>query len=317
MGTQSQLDYLVHPLDRNIAGIFILTLFFTLLAILTGFPIVSFLFILLPVTLAVRHLCVCCMRSAPDYEKISPIDSSWLSPGHITHCLLFIDKGLSLEQLRDVVSTRLLSRPELMRFRSRIVYKGLSRTPYWKLSNSFDSLEEHIIGDEPIVNRKSLRKRLKQLMSQSLPSDRPLWQIRYAFAQYCNQVVLIVRVHQSLSQSGLVSILVHYLSDSPPAQSPTKTRFGGSTLPINIFRAVIVGPLTFFLWFIWAYTRRHNNYLKKCKNKSFRSIYWTSLDLPRVYRVKQVTRRYYHSCHLMYLLTYEWLYISSVTIVMI
>lgn len=282
----------MHPLDRNIAGIFILTLFFTLVAILTGFPIVFCMFLLVPVTLAVRRLCVCCMRSAPNYEKIGPIDSFWLNSGHITHCLLFIDKGLSLDQFRDVVATRVLSRPELTRFRSRVVYKGLSRTPYWKLSKSLDSLDEHIFEDEPIVDRKSLRKRLKQLMSQPLPSDRPLWQIRYAFAQYCNQVVLIVRVHQSISQSGLVSILIHYLSDSPPAQPSTKARFGGANLPINIFRAVIVGPLTFFLWIIWAFTRRHNNYLKKCKNKSFKSIYWASFDLSRVYRVKQVTRRY-------------------------
>jgi len=170
---------------------------------------------------------------------------------------------------------------------------GISRTPYWQLNNQFDTLEEHVIEDEPILNKKSLRNRLKQLMSQSLPNDKPLWQIRYAYANYCNQVVLIVRVHQSLSQSGLVSILIHYLSDSAPIQTTPKPRFGGSTLPINIFRAIIVGPLTFFLWILWAFTRRHNNYLKKSPNKAFKSIYWTAIDLPRVYRVKQVTRRYF------------------------
>ena len=259
---------------------------------MTGFPIVLCLFILLPITLVVRRLCVCCMPSSPTHQKIAPLDSFWLNSGHITHCLLYIDKGLSVQQLRDVISTRLLSRPEFIRFRSRLIYRGLSRTPFWKLNNTFDTLEEHIIEDDPIPDRKCLRKRLKQLMSQSLPSDKPLWQIRYAFAHHCNQVVLIVRVHQSLSQSGLVSILVQYLSDNPPPQPTIKTRFGGSTLPINIFRAVIVGPLTFFLWIVWAFTRRHNNYLKKSKNKSFKSIYWTSFDLPRVYRVKQVTRRY-------------------------
>ncbi|XP_054159859.1 uncharacterized protein LOC128958068 [Oppia nitens] len=285
-----QLDYLVHPLDRNIAGIFILTLFFTLLAIISGVPIVLCLFVLVPLTVLIKRFSACDVVSDEKYQKIAPIDSFWLNSGHITHCLLYIDKGLSVDQLRDVISTRLLSRPELSRFKSKLVYRGISRTPYWKISNNSDTLEENIVEDEPIVDRKCLRQRLIQLMSQTLPSDKPLWQIRYAFAQYCNQVVLIIRVHQSLSQSGLVTILVQYLSDTPPPQSNIKARFGGSTLSINIFRAVIVGPLTFFLWIIWAFTRRHNNYLKKHKNKSFKSVYWTTIDLPRINRVKQVTR---------------------------
>ncbi len=284
---------MVHPLDRNIAGVFILTVFFTLLAILSGVPIVLCLFILLPITILLKRLCACHLPSNPNYEKIAPIDSFWLNSGHITHCLLYIDKGLSIHQLRDVISTRLLTKPELIRFKSRLVYKGISRTPYWQLNNTFDTVDEHILEDEPLLNKKSLRIRLLQLMSQSLPLDKPLWQIRYAFANYCNQVVLIIRVHQSLSQSGLVSILIHYLSDSPPSTTNIKPRFGGSTLPINIFRAIIVGPLTFILWILWAFTRRHNNYLKKSKNKAFKSIYWTAIDLPRVYRVKQVTRRYF------------------------
>jgi len=120
------LDYLVHPLDRNIAGVFILTVFFTLLAILSGVPIVLCLFILLPITMLLKRLCACHLPSTPTHEKIAPIDSFWLNSGHITHCLLYIDKGLSIEQLRDVISTRLLTKPELIRFKSRLVFKGIA-----------------------------------------------------------------------------------------------------------------------------------------------------------------------------------------------
>lgn len=128
-----------------------------------------------------------------------------------------------------------------------------------------------------------------KLMATPLAMDRPLWQVLYTTSTYSNQVILIIRVHQALSQSGLVSILTHYLSDTAPVSSTTKPRFGGVTLSINIFRAIIVGPLTFFLWILWAFTRRHHNHLTKAKEMA--SVHWVTLDLPRVYRIKQVTRR--------------------------
>lgn len=257
---------------------------------MTGAPIVLFLFLLLPFTYVLKRLFQChCTASLPNHEPVSSIDSFWLNSGHITHCLLYLDKGLSIEQLRDVISTRLLSKPELSRFKSKLILKGLCKSPYWKYEEDFNTIEEHVIKDDPISSKRALRQRLIEMMAQSLPADKPMWQVRYAVATYCNQVVLIVRVHQSLSQAGLISILTHYLSDSVPNINNNKPRFGGATLSINIFRAIIVGPLTFFLWILWAFTRRRSNYLKKSKDT--RSVHWITLDLPRVYRIKQVTRR--------------------------
>lgn len=303
-GIRSQpIDYLTHPLDRSIALVFILTVFFTLLALLTGAPIVLILFSILPPILIIKRCCACQLLPfsrtsySKKYQKLQPIDSYWLKPEHITHCLLYIDKGFSVEQLRDVIVSRILSRPEMVRFKSQISFKGCSRTPFWSLVSSsnddpFKFIENHVIEDEPIQNKKSLQMRLMQFMSNPLPFDKPLWQIRWAHASYCNQIILIVRIHQSLCDGvGLVSILVQHLSDSPPTTiMPFKPRFGGSTMPINIFRAVIVGPLTFLLWIIWSFTRRNHNYLKKSRNKSFKSIHWSSYDLPKVIRIKQVTR---------------------------
>src|SRR5699024_5993992 len=140
----------------------------------------------------------------PNHEPLSSIDSFWLAAGHISHCLLYVDKGLSVEQLRDVISTRLLSKPELGRFRSRLVHRGLCRSPYWRYDPEFGTVEEHVIEDDPVDSNRALRHRLTSLMSQPLPMEKPLWQIRYAAATHCDQVVLIVRVHQTLSQSGLV-----------------------------------------------------------------------------------------------------------------
>ena len=161
--------------------------------------------------------------------------------------------------------------------------------PYWKYDSEWDAVDEHVVEDEDISSKGCLRLRIMKLMSTPLPMDRPLWQVLYSTSTYCNQVILIIRVHQALSQSGLVSILTNYLSDSVPISSTTKPRFGGVTLSINIFRAIIVGPLTFFLWILWAFTRRHHNHLTKAKEIS--SVHWMTLDLARVYRIKQVTRR--------------------------
>lgn len=44
-----------------------------------------------------------------------------------------------------------------------------------------------------------------------------------------------------------------------------KPRFGGFNFSVNVCRAVIVGPLTFFLWVLWSFTRRNSNFLLSSK----------------------------------------------------
>lgn len=116
-------------------------------------------------------------------------------------------------------------------------------------------------------------------MSCSLPHSLPPWQIRRCCASYLNQVILILRTHQSVIDGiGMAKLLVQYLADQAPPKTTTfirttqgttattghfKPRFGGINFTINLVRAAIVGPLTFSLWIIWAFTKRKANYLKK------------------------------------------------------
>ena len=44
-----------------------------------------------------------------------------------------------------------------------------------------------------------------------------------------------------------------------------RPRFGGFNYSVNVCKAVIVGPLTFFLWMLWAFSRRHDNFLLSTK----------------------------------------------------
>lgn len=46
-----------------------------------------------------------------------------------------------------------------------------------------------------------------------------------------------------------------------------KPRFGGINFSLNVCRAVVVGPLTFFLWIWWAFTRRKDNFLQSFSSR--------------------------------------------------
>lgn len=119
------------------------------------------------------------------------------------------------------------------------------------------------------------------------------------------KIALIVRVHQALFDGiNLSKILIGLLSDQAPlmfseqqryrleyeklktanrfqmtssdstinnpffnnlACALMKPRFGGFNFSVNLCRAVIVGPLTFFLWVLWSFTRRNSNFLLSSK----------------------------------------------------
>ncbi|XP_015791926.1 uncharacterized protein LOC107368589 [Tetranychus urticae] len=312
------IKYLKHPLDRSIASFFLLTLFFTLLALITGLPVVLTLScFLIPAMLILKCLNCCSKGNPATMIETTPIESYWLIPqsiasrtkcssndddnqnnnnpnslgsnnnlgprtkiNSISTCLLFIDRELNIDQLRDVFMARVVQKPEMARFRSVLCYKGLTRTPVWsRLSFEEFNIEKQIINDCVLTSRSELKDHLTKVMSCSLPHSLPPWQIRRCCASYLNQVILILRTHQSVIDGiGMAKLLVQYLADQAPPKTTTfirttqgttattghfKPRFGGINFTINLVRAAIVGPLTFSLWIIWAFTKRKANYLKK------------------------------------------------------
>ena len=125
------IKYLKHPLERPIGVLLVLTLFFTILAIVTGIPIVIFLFILILSSIVIKRILTCQFQALRSNEtSITPIESYWLCKQVQTNifglntCLLFMDKELSIDQLRNVIMTRVIQRPEMSRFRSILYYKG-------------------------------------------------------------------------------------------------------------------------------------------------------------------------------------------------
>ena len=161
---------LTHPLDRSIAWVMIVTIFFTVLALLSGLPLVLCLCILLPFGILFKKCfsCSCFLktsthpglassanssyinsststlsstrrhqqpatssRSNPPLIPATSLESYWLSNDiknnfrrGICTCLLYMDKGLTSEQLKDVLMGRVLIKDEFVRFRSKLIYKG-------------------------------------------------------------------------------------------------------------------------------------------------------------------------------------------------
>lgn len=121
-----------HPLERSIALFFILTLFFILLAVITGIPTVIVLTLLLIPGYLLQKLFMCrCKSLPPTMSYLTPIESFWINNKLINNyrhgystCILYLDRGLSIEQLRDVVMARVVQKPEMSRFKSIIKRQG-------------------------------------------------------------------------------------------------------------------------------------------------------------------------------------------------
>ena len=231
--TSLPLKVLTHPLDRSISSAFLITLFFTLLALLSGVPVVILLCVLLPIGIFFKVLFSCYFfpspslcslisptsvsaasssgpsspvvlnpsSSRPSYDAtyshrqqlanhssssihssssrqqqasssgqhnkrdreegnrhrnhgrnrsrgsrssrplystyplipVTPLESFWLrndvtnnNKYGICNCLLFLDKTLSLDQLKDIIVSRVLCKDEFWKFSARLEYKGES-----------------------------------------------------------------------------------------------------------------------------------------------------------------------------------------------
>ncbi|UYV70632.1 hypothetical protein LAZ67_8000083 [Cordylochernes scorpioides] len=289
---------LTHPVDSGGACSFVLSVFLVAIAIVTGFPIVVFFGLFLPVAFLVRRAGAWC-SSHQDCAMVAPTEAFWLHDTtfnfHVAHCLFFFQGDLAVAKLRELVMARLIQRTSssgriaFPRFTQKIVrlFSGFG----WVEDKSFD-ITRHVFQEtEPIANKKQLEFRMESLMLEPLDFQKPLWEIRVV-PEYgpMKETVLIFRIHQSLCDGiSLVRILSTCLSDSQFVPR-LKPRFGGATFPMNVFRALIVGPITFLAWFL--FWRKDYNYLSRGQKPAghYRVTWSRSIGMDKVNRIKQVTR---------------------------
>ncbi|XP_054709617.1 uncharacterized protein LOC129219296 [Uloborus diversus] len=315
----ASIKLLTHPVDKNIAWSFLVSVIFAAISVLTGFPTVIILLWILGIALGLRiFLAGCCgykrngrigdVEAQQDQNRrssclrpenfIKPPEALWLHDSsfnlHIAHCLFFLEPGLSAEKLQDIVRNRVLCKITRNGERAfpRFVQKVVPVcSGYCWVDDEDFTLDNHIYEEQcDIATSEELEEHVSTLMSQPLPLSKPLWEIRLIkdFSR-CKDTVLVIRIHQAVTDAiTLIYILGNCLSDNQHFIK-LKTRFGSATYFLNLFRALFVAPLTFIGWLVLK--RRDYNFFNRRHKPQSRVVAWShNIRFSKVLRIKQVMR---------------------------
>ncbi|XP_075728640.1 putative diacylglycerol O-acyltransferase Mb3761c [Rhipicephalus microplus] len=302
------IKLLTHPVDRNLTWYFVASIAFVSVCAIIGLPLVLLLLSLLPVAVVLRHAGTSCASAREgvlcedDKRFVSPMDTYWLHDTefnfHVAHCVLYLEPGLTASLLSQLIVERILDKTNdegkriFRRFTRKVIPVVGGFT--WVEDDSF-RIENHVLEDNRAVKDSAqLRHYLMALMSRGMNVNRPLWDV-HVLPNYDRgrETVLIARVHQVISDGvSLMMLFCNHLCDPGPSLK-LKPRFGGSSFPLNVCRALVVGPLTFLISWLLL-TKRDFNYLKRGSKPPGRQrvIAWTAgnIRLSQVYRIKQITR---------------------------
>ncbi|EEC20013.1 conserved hypothetical protein, partial [Ixodes scapularis] len=225
-------------------------------------------------------------------------DTVWLHDSefnfHIAHCVFFVEPGLTASLLGQLIAERILDKTNdegkriFRRFTRKVVPVVGGFT--WVEDDRF-RIEHHVLEDtRSLKDSHQLRHYLMALMSRGMNVNRPLWDL-HVLPNFDKgrETVLVARV---ISDGvSLMMLFCNHLCDPGPGLR-LKPRFGGSSFPLNVFRALVVGPLTFLVTWLML-TKRDSNYLKRSGKALARQrvIAWTgSIRMSQVHRIKQITR---------------------------
>ncbi|CAN7938868.1 unnamed protein product, partial [Ixodes hexagonus] len=307
------IKILTHPVDRNLTWSFLASVAFVSLAAIVGLPVVLVLLSLLPVAVVLRHAGTSCASAREgvlcedDKRFVSAIDTVWLHDSefnfHIAHCVFFVEPGLTASLLGQLIAERILDKTNdegkriFRRFTRKVVPVVGGFT--WVEDDRF-RIEHHVLEDtRSVKDSQQLRHYLMALMSRGMNVNRPLWDV-HVLPNFDKgrETVLVARVHQASTRTRVISdgvslmmLFCNHLCDPGPGLR-LKPRFGGSSFPLNVFRALVVGPLTFLVTWLML-TKRDSNYLKRSGKARARQrvIAWTgSIRMSQVHRIKQITR---------------------------
>jgi diacylglycerol O-acyltransferase / wax synthase len=130
---------------------------------------------------------------------------------------------LRLAELRARIDARLGVLPRLRRRLAPVPF-GLDR-PHWVDDPEFD-VTRHVgeLRAPPPGDDAALRRVAAQVLGETLPRDRPLWDLRFVTGLGGDRVALVERVHHSLvdgvSGVDLATVLLDLEPDAPPPPPP-------------------------------------------------------------------------------------------------
>ncbi|HSJ17991.1 MAG TPA: wax ester/triacylglycerol synthase family O-acyltransferase [Solirubrobacterales bacterium] len=151
---------------------------------------------------------------------MSGADTAWLHMDRPNNLMvisgaLWFDEPVDWEQLREVVSSRLVER--FPRFRQRVVDSRLPlRGPHWEDDPDFD-LELHLHRAALPVpgDRAALQDFLTDLIAQPLDRSRPLWNW-YLIDGYGSGSAIVARMHHCIADGIALARVLLSLTDSSP-----------------------------------------------------------------------------------------------------
>ncbi|KAG8181604.1 hypothetical protein JTE90_017724 [Oedothorax gibbosus] len=293
-----------HPMEKSIVPTVIVSTVFVVGGLAFGLPIVVVVTVAVMFVGLVRLFIAFCCASRLGHGFagctgfMSATDAFWLHDSnfnrYVAHCLFFVERGLDVRMTREIIMSRVIEKTTddgawaFARFTQKVV--SASSGYFWVDDAEFD-IEKHVFEEAKRVRtRQQLRDLVSSLMSNPLAPNKPLWEVRmikdYGRAR---DTVLIVRVHHALGDGvTLVKILGNFLADNPQMLR-LKPRIGGTTFPLNVFRAAVVAPLTLLTWLC---TRRDYNPVSHRQPLSGkRTVGWSSSGIryAMVDRIRQVT----------------------------
>ncbi len=179
--------------------------------------------------------------SASRPDRLTALDEAFLEiereglPIHVSSVGIFegeplLDDGrLRLDELRAHIAGRLDVMPRLRR---RLAWApfGVAR-PCWVDDPSFDIANHVDAAHLPRrAGKDALRHYTEQVVAETLPTDRPLWHLRFVTGLPGNRVGIIERVHHALVDgvSG-VDVAAVWLDVSPEVEPPRPTTWAPAT----------------------------------------------------------------------------------------
>jgi diacylglycerol O-acyltransferase / wax synthase len=156
-------------------------------------------------------------------EPLTLSDAAWFDMDRPTNpmvitAVLWFDGPVDVGLVRAVVAERLVVR--FPRFRQRVVKRGLARRRYWAPDPGFD-LDRHLqhrVLPAP-GDRGSLQAVVSELMSLTLPTDRPLWAIWVLEGGDTSAVV--IRLHHCVADGvSLAYVLASMTDEAATASAP-------------------------------------------------------------------------------------------------
>jgi len=177
-------------------------------------------------------------------EQLSSVDTAWLRMDRPTNLMMIcgmmmLDGRPALQQVRDVVKTRLLC---FHRFRQRVVDSGSGA--YWETDPDFD-LDWHVrhIALPHVAAGSSLEEVVSDLISTPLDRTKPMWQFHLVESDQGDSA-LVLRIHHCYGDGYALTYVVGSLTDTDPRKPHPPAEDIGATEAIRGAWERMLGSVT-------------------------------------------------------------------------